>query len=199
MLLEPFGGPGRRLPAQPGSSNKWVARGTISSRQIDDLEPALTRHGYDVRTLADRFNVKPIEIKALLAGNPARRAYPRADRSHERRWGPRMKSCRINKERCRVRVSARAFVARFEVFNIKSPLRFLQRQSWKHFPHVFHLCPGHRNGSLWSIDRIVQRRRARLCVRRTSGSIRNVPRSRRHLARLDQPRFDPQNVYGDRA
>jgi hypothetical protein len=147
MLLEPFGGPGRRLPAQPGSSNKWVARGTISSRQIDDLEPALTRHGYDVRTLADRFNVKPIEIKALLAGNPARRAYPRADRSHERRWGPRMKSCRINKERCRVRVSARAFVARFEVFNIKSPLRFLQRQSWKHFPHVFHLCPGHRNGS----------------------------------------------------
>jgi hypothetical protein len=106
MLLEPFGGPGRRLPAQPGSSNKWVARGTISSRQIDDLEPALTRHGYDVRTLADRFNVKPIEIKALLAGNPARRAYPRADRSHERRWGPRMKSCRINKERCRVRVSA---------------------------------------------------------------------------------------------
>jgi hypothetical protein len=90
MLLEPFGGPGRRLPAQPGSSNKWVARGTISSRQIDDLEPALTRHGYDVRTRADRFNVKPIEIKALLAGNPARRAYPRADRSHERRWGPRM-------------------------------------------------------------------------------------------------------------
>ena len=143
MLLEPFGGPGRRLPAQPGSSNKWVARGTISSRQIDDLEPALTRHGYDVRTLADRFNVKPIEIKALLAGNPARRAYPRADRSHERRWGPRMKSCRINKERCRVRVSARAFVARFEVFNIKSPLRFLQRQSWKHFPHVFGLRSRH--------------------------------------------------------
>jgi hypothetical protein len=68
MLLEPFGGPGRRLPAQPGSSNKWVARGTISSRQIVDLEPALTRHGYDVRTLGDRFNVKPIEIKALLAG-----------------------------------------------------------------------------------------------------------------------------------
>jgi Bacterial protein of unknown function (DUF899) len=94
MLLEPFGGPGRRLPAQPGSSNKWVARGTISSRQIDDLEPALTRHGYDVRTRADRFNVKPIEIKVLLAGNPARRAYPRADRSHERRWGPRMKSCK---------------------------------------------------------------------------------------------------------
>src|SRR6202171_3076526 len=49
--LEPFGGPGRRLPAQPGSSNKWVARGTISSRQIDDLEPALTRHGYDVRVV----------------------------------------------------------------------------------------------------------------------------------------------------
>jgi hypothetical protein len=32
------------------------------------LEPALTRHGYDVRTLADRFNVKPIEIKALRPG-----------------------------------------------------------------------------------------------------------------------------------
>jgi hypothetical protein len=54
---------GRRLPAQPGSSNKWVARGTISSRQIDDLEPTLTRHGYEVRTLADQFNVKPIEFK----------------------------------------------------------------------------------------------------------------------------------------
>src|ERR1700730_1102409 len=26
-----------------------------------------------------------------------------------------------------------------------------------------------------------------------------VPLTRRHLARLDQPRFDPQNVYADRA
>ena len=37
-------------------------------RQIDDLEPTLTRHGYDVRTLADQFNVKPVEIKAILTG-----------------------------------------------------------------------------------------------------------------------------------
>ncbi len=41
---------------------------SVLCRQIDDLEPTLTRHGYDVRTLADQFNVKPVEIKAFLTG-----------------------------------------------------------------------------------------------------------------------------------
>jgi hypothetical protein len=40
---------------------------SVLCRQIDDLEPTLTRHDYDVRTLADPFNVKRIEIKAFLA------------------------------------------------------------------------------------------------------------------------------------
>ena len=38
------------------------------SQQIDDLEPRLTRHGYSVRTLAEQFNAKPVEIKRLLRG-----------------------------------------------------------------------------------------------------------------------------------
>jgi hypothetical protein len=42
--------------------------------QIDDLEPTLTRHGYDVRGLAEQFNAKPAEIKLLFRGqlDPAR-------------------------------------------------------------------------------------------------------------------------------
>jgi len=41
---------------------------TVLSKQIDDLEPRLTRHGYNVRSLADQFNAKPVEIKRLLRG-----------------------------------------------------------------------------------------------------------------------------------
>jgi hypothetical protein len=40
----------------------------VLSHQIDDLEPRLTRHGYSVRTLAEQFNAKPVEIKRLLRG-----------------------------------------------------------------------------------------------------------------------------------
>ena len=35
----------------------------VLSRQIDDLEPKLMRHGYDVRILASQFNAKPAEIR----------------------------------------------------------------------------------------------------------------------------------------
>ncbi len=31
-------------------------------------EPKLTRHGYNVRTLSEKFNAKPAEIKRLLRG-----------------------------------------------------------------------------------------------------------------------------------
>jgi len=41
----------------------------VLSRQIDDLEPRLTRHGYSVRTLAEQFNAKPAEIRRLLRGD----------------------------------------------------------------------------------------------------------------------------------
>ncbi len=42
---------------------------TVLSRRIDDLEPELTRHGYDVRTLCDQFDAKAVEIRQLMRGN----------------------------------------------------------------------------------------------------------------------------------
>jgi type II secretory pathway predicted ATPase ExeA len=46
----------------------------ILSRQLDDLEPQLTRNGYDLRSLAEQFDAKPAEIRKLLRGdlNPGR-------------------------------------------------------------------------------------------------------------------------------
>ncbi len=41
---------------------------SVLSKQIDDLEPTLTQHGYDVRGLAKQFNAKPAEIKSLFRG-----------------------------------------------------------------------------------------------------------------------------------
>ena len=41
---------------------------SVLSKQIDDLEPKLTRHGYDVRGIAEQFNAKPAEIKLLFRG-----------------------------------------------------------------------------------------------------------------------------------
>jgi hypothetical protein len=38
----------------------------VLSRQLDDLEPKLMRHGYDVRILASQFNAKPAEIRQFL-------------------------------------------------------------------------------------------------------------------------------------
>lgn len=40
----------------------------VLSRQIDDLEPKLTRYGYDTKSLADQFYAKPAEIRQLLRG-----------------------------------------------------------------------------------------------------------------------------------
>lgn len=41
---------------------------SVLSKQIDELEPKLTRYGYDVRGLAEQFNAKPAEIKLLFRG-----------------------------------------------------------------------------------------------------------------------------------
>lgn len=41
---------------------------SVLSKQIDDLEPTLTRHGYNVSSLAEQFNAKPAEIKLLFRG-----------------------------------------------------------------------------------------------------------------------------------
>jgi hypothetical protein len=49
---------------------------TVLSRRIDDLEPQLVRHGYDVRALCEQFDARPAEIRQLLRGglNPQRSA-----------------------------------------------------------------------------------------------------------------------------
>ena len=46
----------------------------VLSLRIDDLEPRLTRSGYDVRSLVEQFDAKPAEIRRLLRGDldPAR-------------------------------------------------------------------------------------------------------------------------------
>ena len=41
---------------------------SVLSKLLDDLEPTLTRHGYNVRDLAEQFNAKPTEIKLLFRG-----------------------------------------------------------------------------------------------------------------------------------
>ncbi len=38
----------------------------VLSRQLDDMEPRLTRHGYDVRSIADEFRVKPADVRLFL-------------------------------------------------------------------------------------------------------------------------------------
>jgi len=41
----------------------------VLSRQIDDLEPQLTRNGYDLRSLVEQFDAKPAEIRKFLRGD----------------------------------------------------------------------------------------------------------------------------------
>ena len=47
---------------------------TVLSRRLDDLEPQLTRHGYDLRSLCEQFDARPTQIRQLLRGDldPAR-------------------------------------------------------------------------------------------------------------------------------
>ncbi len=47
---------------------------SVLSRQLDDLEPTLTRHGYRLKDLVEQFDAKPTEIKALFSNtlDPAR-------------------------------------------------------------------------------------------------------------------------------
>lgn len=44
---------------------------SILARDIDGLEPKLSRHGYDVKALADLLNVRPAEIRSFLRGQLA--------------------------------------------------------------------------------------------------------------------------------
>jgi hypothetical protein len=40
----------------------------VLSRAIDDLEPTLTRNGYDAGALASQLNTRPSDVRAFLAG-----------------------------------------------------------------------------------------------------------------------------------
>ena len=40
---------------------------TVLARHSEELEPTLTRHGYRIRDLAEQFDAKPAEIKALFS------------------------------------------------------------------------------------------------------------------------------------
>ncbi|HZI77761.1 MAG TPA: hypothetical protein VFD73_27725, partial [Gemmatimonadales bacterium] len=55
-----------RVSKSDGSQTLAPQRDTLIG--AGDLEPRLTRHGYSVRTLAEQFNAKPVEIKRLLHG-----------------------------------------------------------------------------------------------------------------------------------
>jgi cystathionine beta-lyase/cystathionine gamma-synthase len=47
---------------------------SVLARDLDDLEPRLTRHGYHAKALADLLQVQPADIRAFLAGRlPASR------------------------------------------------------------------------------------------------------------------------------
>ncbi|END3207079.1 phosphoribulokinase [Salmonella enterica] len=47
---------------------------SVLSRQLDDLEPTLTRHGYRLKDMVEQFDAKPAEIRALFNNqlDPAR-------------------------------------------------------------------------------------------------------------------------------
>jgi hypothetical protein len=67
-----------KTPLQIGQhlARAFEAGFEIGARPIDDLEPRLTRNGYDVRSLAEQFDARPAEIRRLLRGDldPARSA-----------------------------------------------------------------------------------------------------------------------------
>ena len=41
----------------------------VLSSKLDELEPQLTRNGYDLRSLVEQFDAKPAEIRRLLRGD----------------------------------------------------------------------------------------------------------------------------------
>lgn len=72
---------------------------TVLSRRIDDLEPQLTRHGYDVKALCDQFDAKPAEIRQLLRGglSPQRQAGGAPGRTILR---PSHRACAVSQRAC---------------------------------------------------------------------------------------------------
>jgi type II secretory pathway predicted ATPase ExeA len=48
----------------------------VLAKQLDDLEPTLTRHGYHIKDLVEQFDARPTELKALFSNqlDPVRTA-----------------------------------------------------------------------------------------------------------------------------
>jgi len=42
--------------------------GSVLAHDLDDSEPRLIRHDYNAKVLADLLNVRPVDIRAFLAG-----------------------------------------------------------------------------------------------------------------------------------
>lgn len=40
---------------------------TVLSRQLDDLEPTLARHGYRLKDMTEQFDAKAAEIRAMFS------------------------------------------------------------------------------------------------------------------------------------
>ena len=40
---------------------------SVLSRQLDDLEPTLTRHGYRLKDMVEQFDAKASEIRSLFS------------------------------------------------------------------------------------------------------------------------------------
>ena len=58
---------------------------SVLSKQIDDLEPTLTRHGYTARVLTEMLGTKPGEIKALFKPDAGGRPRARTEGADARR------------------------------------------------------------------------------------------------------------------
>src|SRR3546814_9190973 len=65
MHLTPAFEQGFRFAAKPVTAESVEQ---VLSRAIDDLEPTLTRNGYDAGALASQLNTRPSDIRAFLAG-----------------------------------------------------------------------------------------------------------------------------------
>ena len=66
--LEPRPGEGYKVGQKPVSAELID---TVIAKDIDDLEPRLTRQGYPKKALAELLNAKPAEIRLFLRGQLA--------------------------------------------------------------------------------------------------------------------------------
>ncbi len=73
---EPVGLEGGWLSNRRTAGHGGALVESVLSRQLDDLEPTLMRHGYRLKDMVEQFDAKPAEIRALFSNqlDPARTA-----------------------------------------------------------------------------------------------------------------------------